>query len=91
MIKGLNGKSGRDDRLISFVDLAPTVLEMTHVEVPEHIQGKSFLSNEADVRREYIFASSDRFDEFTDRSRAVRDERYLYIQQTFQRKSGTKT
>ena len=83
MIKGLNGEMGRTDRLISFVDLAPTMLSLAGIKPPEYIEGKAFLGEYDSDKREYIFGSSDRFDEFSDRLRAVRNKRYLYIKNDF--------
>ncbi|WP_420581017.1 sulfatase-like hydrolase/transferase [Reichenbachiella sp.] len=70
----------RDDRLISFVDLAPTMLSLAGIEPPKHMQGKAFLGKY--IRKKepnYLFAASDRFDEYTDRVRSVRNKRYKYI------------
>ena len=67
------------DRLVSFVDFAPTVLSLAGVEIPEHIQGKAFLGAAAGPAREYVFAARDRMDEAYDRMRAARDERFKYI------------
>jgi arylsulfatase A-like enzyme len=71
----------RDD-LVSFVDLAPTVLATAGVEVPRQMQGQSFLTPEGQAPtkgRDYIFAARDRMDETFDRIRCVRDERFKYI------------
>ncbi len=71
---------GTDDRLISFIDYAPTVLSLAGIEPPKVIQGVAqFGIYEADKKPEYTFHSSDRFDEFYDRVRAVRSERFKYI------------
>lgn len=71
----------RDDRLISFVDLAPTMLSIAGIQPPNHIQGQAFLGKYARQNEpKYLFAASDRFDEYTDRVRSVRDQRYKYIQ-----------
>ena len=76
-----NEESGtRDDRLISFVDLAPTVLSLAHIEPPKVMQGKAQLGTFATHKNlEYTYHSSDRFDELYDRLRAVRSKRYKYI------------
>jgi N-sulfoglucosamine sulfohydrolase len=67
------------DRLIAFVDLAPTVLSLAGVPVPDHVEGRPFLGRQAEGERRYVFAAADRHDEALDRIRAVRDKRYKYI------------
>ncbi len=66
-----------DLRMISFVDLAPTILGMADIPKPEYMQGYDFIRDT--VRRSYIFAARDRMDEVDDRQRAVRGKRYKYI------------
>jgi uncharacterized sulfatase len=70
--------STRED-LVSFVDLAPTVLSIAEVPVPSQMQGQPFLGSARAKPREHIFAHRDRMDETFDRIRAVRDVRYKYI------------
>ena len=67
-----------DTRLISFIDFAPTILELAGVASPDYLQGQDIVSSEASPRQ-YIFASRDRIDEVPDRQRAIRDERFKYI------------
>jgi len=67
-----------DGRLISFVDIAPSVLGWAGVAVPDFIQGRPTLA-ESDLQRQYVYASKDRLDEFPFRERAVRDQRYKYL------------
>ncbi len=67
-----------DDRLVSFVDLAPTFLELAGVVPPATMHGRSLL-DESGVPRDYVYASRDRIDEVPDRQRAVRDARFKYI------------
>jgi len=67
------------DSLISFVDFAPTVLNIAGIKAPDHMQGNAFLGNRTSSDREYIFAARDRMDERYDIIRAVRDKRYKYI------------
>ncbi|MEP2023101.1 MAG: sulfatase-like hydrolase/transferase [Reichenbachiella sp.] len=70
----------RDDRLISFVDLAPTMLSIAGIEPPDYIQGQAFLANYTRQQEpKYLYAASDRFDEYTDRIRSVRDQRFKYV------------
>ena len=67
------------DRLVSFVDFAPTVLELAGLDVPEFMQGEVFLGKDAAPPREYVFGHRDRVDEVIDLARSARDGRYLYI------------
>lgn len=68
-----------DSRLVSFVDIAPTILALAGVgvaeEVRSHWHGQNFLLKQ----RQAIYASRDRIDEVMDRQRAVRDENFKYI------------
>lgn len=68
-----------NDELVSFVDLAPTVLNLAGVEAPEHLQGRAFLGAKLSPPRETIFGVRDRMDERYDIIRVVRDRRYKYI------------
>jgi arylsulfatase A-like enzyme len=67
------------DRLVSFVDFAPTVLALCGVQVPAHTQGRAFLGEAAGPPREFVFGARDRVDEVFELSRSVRDPRFLYI------------
>ncbi len=74
------GKPGTTvDRLVSFVDFAPTVLSLAGLEIPSYIQGRAFLGERAGPAREYVFAIRDRVDECYEFSRTVHDGRYQYI------------
>lgn len=67
-----------DDRLISFVDLAPTLLAFAGVAPSAFHQGQDRLGAAAQARR-YVYASRDRMDEQRDRVRAVRDSQFKYL------------
>ena len=67
-----------DRRLVSFVDFAPSILQLADVELPSWLQGMPTMFT-AEARRDYVFAAKDRLDEFEFRERAARDERYKYI------------
>lgn len=67
------------DELVSFVDLAPTVLALAGVEVPTHMQGRVLVGEKAGPAPEYIFGARDRMDIEYDMMRSARDARFLYI------------
>jgi uncharacterized sulfatase len=74
------GKPGSTcDRLVSFVDFAPTVLSLTRVKIPKHMQGIAFLGQQAGEARKYVFAHRDRMAERFDTVRSVRDKKYQYL------------
>ena len=80
MVRFPNGEnSGRIKALVSFTDLAPTVLSLANIKPPKHIDGQAFLGKYKAKDRKVIYGTSDRFDEFTDRIRAVRDAQFLYV------------
>jgi arylsulfatase A-like enzyme len=67
------------ERLVSTIDLGPTMLSACGLQIPQHLQGRAFLGNEAAPPREYVHASRDRHDSAYDRVRAVRDRRWKYL------------
>jgi arylsulfatase A-like enzyme len=67
--------SKTDDRMVSFVDIAPTLLSLAQAPIPLWLHGVNFLQS----AREYVFASRDRIDEVEDRQRAVRNKRFKFI------------
>jgi arylsulfatase A-like enzyme len=68
-----------DDRLISSIDLGPTVLSLAGIPVPAHMQGIPFLGDQAGNPRDAVFAARDRVDESYDMIRSVRTSNYLYV------------
>jgi len=70
---------GRSERLVGFIDLAPTVLSLAGIEVPKNFQGHAFMGPSESLPQKYLFGFRDRMDERIDLSRCVRDQRYLYI------------
>lgn len=67
------------ERLISFVDLAPTMLSIIGTPVPDFMQGEPFLGEQKTPDPEYVYMFRGRMDERYDMSRAVRDNQYRYI------------
>jgi arylsulfatase A-like enzyme len=73
-------KAGRrTDRLVSFVDFAPSVLGLAGLPIPGYMQGRAFLGTKAGQPREYVFGAASRVDEAYEMSRCVRDKRFKYI------------
>ncbi len=78
-VKHQPGKPGSVcDRMVSFVDFAPTVLSLAGVKIPDYMQGQAFLGAEAGKPRKYVYAHRDRIAERYDMVRVVRDADYQY-------------
>ena len=67
------------DELVSFIDLAPTVLALAGVPIPTHLQGRVLVGPHAAPAPHLVFAARDRMDIEYDMMRSVRDRRFLYI------------
>ncbi len=72
---------GKTDRLVGFIDLAPTLLSLVGAEVPAHLQGKAFMGPKATPDPEYIYGFRGRMDERYDLVRVIRDKRFIYMRQ----------
>lgn len=66
----------KSERLISFLDIAPTILDIAGISKPYYMDGQSFLSKE---ENKYIFAARDRLDNHYGKTRAVRSKQYKLI------------
>lgn len=69
----------KTDRLVTFVDFAPTILSLAGIPIPEYMQGQAFLGEQQAAPREYAFSFRGRMDERIDMSRSARDKQYRYI------------
>ncbi|MDQ8181852.1 sulfatase [Pelagicoccus sp. SDUM812005] len=69
----------KSDRLVSFVDLAPTTLALAGIEAPDYYHGQAFLGENVAAAPRYSYGFKGRMDERTDECRTVTDGRYVYI------------
>lgn len=69
----------KSDRLVSFVDLAPTVLSLAGVPPREWMQGRAFAGKFQTEPAPYLHGYRGRMDERTDLVRSVTDGRYVYL------------
>jgi len=67
------------ERLVSFVDFAPTVLNLAGLKVPVEMEGLPFLGLGIDAERRFVFGARDRAVDMYEMSRAVLSDRYIYI------------
>jgi len=65
--------------LVSFIDLAPTVLALAGLEIPAHLQGRVLVGPKAGPAPEFVFGARDRMDIEYDMMRSARDRQFLYI------------
>ena len=70
---------GVSDRLVGFVDLAPTVLSIADVKPPQWMQGHAFAGSHQQDEPEYSYGFRGRMDERYDMVRVVRGKQYIYI------------
>lgn len=72
---------GVSQRLISFIDLAPTLLSLAGVKPPDYFHGLAFAGPHAVEDDGYAFGFRGRMDERYDCVRSVTNGRYIYIRQ----------
>uniref|UniRef100_UPI0035934B43 sulfatase-like hydrolase/transferase n=1 Tax=Aquiflexum sp. TaxID=1872584 RepID=UPI0035934B43 len=66
--------------LVSFVDFVPTALSLADIQVPDYMEGFPFLGKQRKSQpRKDIYAFRSRADNVYEMSRAVRDDRFIYI------------
>ncbi len=70
---------GKSDRLVSFVDFAPTVLSLAGIDPPDWMQGYAFLGRYAAPPQPYLYGFRGRMDEKIDMVRSATDGRYVYV------------
>ena len=72
---------GSSDRPVGFIDMAPTLLSIVGVEIPEWMDGHAFMGNTPAEPRAFNFGFRGRMDERYDCVRSVTDGRYMYLRQ----------
>ena len=70
---------GESNRLVSFVDFAPTVLSLAGLKPPAWMQGHAFMGKHQEPPQPYIYGFRGRMDERYDMVRSISDGRYVYI------------
>lgn len=70
---------GISDRMVGFVDLAPTVLSLAGIRPLEWMQGGAFMGSHPAPPREFNYGFRGRMDERCDMVRSVTDGRYVYV------------
>lgn len=63
---------------IDFSDLAPTILSLAGVDIPEHIDGRAFLGSQREKAKEYLFLSNDRCENSFNLDRTIVKNNLLY-------------
>jgi len=72
---------GTSDRLVAFVDFAPTMLSLAGIEPKAWMQGLAFGGEFEKPGREFNYGFRGRMDERIDLVRSVTDGRYVYLRQ----------
>lgn len=70
---------GQSDRMVSFVDLAPTLLSLVGIEPPEWMQGHAFAGPHQSEPPSFLYGERGRMDERMDLVRSITDGRYVYL------------
>jgi arylsulfatase A-like enzyme len=73
------GAGVKSERLVSFVDLAPTLLSIIGVKPPEWMQGHAFAGPHQTEPQPYVYGFRGRMDERYDTVRSVTDGRFVYV------------
>lgn len=69
----------QNNQLVNFSDLAPTTLSLAGLPIPDYMQGIPFMGTQVGEERTYMAAARSRADNMYEVSRAIRDDRYIYI------------
>lgn len=72
---------GSSDRLVGFIDLAPTMLSLVDIEPKEWMQGHAFAGKYQTEPPKFSYGFRGRMDERYDLVRTVMGKRYVYLRQ----------
>ncbi|HKK10460.1 MAG TPA: sulfatase-like hydrolase/transferase [Bacteroidales bacterium] len=72
-------QGGHNIDLVSFIDLPPSILNMAGAEVPDYMQGKPILGENAQPERKFAFGARDRADDMFEMLRSVTNGNFIYI------------
>ena len=72
---------GASDRMVGFIDFAPTMLSICGIEPAEWMQGHAFAGKYETESPEFSYGFRGRMDERVDLVRSVMDQRYVYLRQ----------
>lgn len=72
------GKSGVTNQLVSFEDLAPSIINLLGVDVPELMEGSTIFNTENQKKKSHLLLSTDRVDNGPDLVRSITDGRFMY-------------
>ena len=67
-----------DERLVSSIDVAASILDFAGIELPTYMTAKPLLNN-AEPGREYVYSARDLWDEVLEQSRAISTKEFRYI------------
>ena len=73
-------------RAVTFIDFAPTALKLAEAEIPNYMQGESFLNPDNDKVPNVNFSYRNRIDSSCELVRSVRNQQYLYIRNFYPQK-----
>ncbi len=70
---------GQTERLVGFIDFAPTLLSLIGIQPPDWMQGHAFLGKFVADKQPYLYGFRGRMDERVDLVRSVTDGRFVYL------------
>lgn len=80
---GFTERDSVENELVSWLDIAPTILSLCDAKPINDAQGRIFWGPEAQPEPDYVFAARDRMGPAFDRVRCSRSRKYLYMRNDF--------